>query len=123
MLKHLYKTLLVSVICGSLLTLQSPVAFAASETKGTVTTDSNGVITAKKNYTFDKVSDSDMLASITMLAGGYIAGRMWQAYTPVSTDVTIAAAGGVAFIAGEIMSNVKFKGTIDAMTLEVEKKK
>nr|BDT27157.1 hypothetical protein BHI3_06230 [Bacteriovorax sp. HI3] len=123
MLKHLYKTLLISVISWSLLTVQSSVVFAAAtESKATVTTDSNGVITAKKSVSFEKVSDTDMLASITMLAGGFIAGRMWQAYSPVSIDVTIAAAGGVAFIAGEVMSNIKFKGTIDAMTVEVEKK-
>lgn len=123
MLKHLYKTLLISVISWSLLTVQSSVVFAAAtESKATITTDSNGVITAKKSVSFDKVSDTDMLASITMLAGGFIAGRMWQAYSPVSMDVTIAAAGGVAFIAGEVMSNIKFKGTIEAMTVEVEKK-
>ncbi len=122
MLKQLYKTLLISVISWSLLTFQSAVVFAASESKATVTTDSNGVITSKKSVHFEKVSDNDMLASITMLAGGFIAGRMYQNYSPVSIDVTIAAAGGVAFIAGEIMSNVKFKGTIDGMTAEVEKK-
>ena len=75
-----------------------------------------------QSHQFDKVSDSDMMASLTMLGGSFIAGRMIQAYTPVSTDVMIAGAAGVAFIAGEIMTNLKFKGTIDAMTVEIQKK-
>lgn len=123
MLKHLYKTLLISVISGSLLTLQTTTAFAAAtETQGTVTTDDKGVITATKNYQFEKISDQDMLTSITMLAGGFITGRMLASYRPLTTDVMIAGAGGVAFIAGEVISNVKFKGTIDEMTVEVQKK-
>jgi hypothetical protein len=62
-----------------------------------------------------------MLASITMLAAGTIAGRMAKSYRPVTTDVMIAAVGGLAFIAGEVISNVKFKKTIDDMSLEVTK--
>lgn len=123
MLRPPYKALLISVISWSLLTFHSQVVFAAAtESKGTVTTDSKGVITSTKSINFDKVGDSDMLTSLTMIAGGYIAGRMYQTYTPVSLDVQIAAAGGVAFIAGEIMSNMKFKGKMAAMTVQVEKK-
>lgn len=123
MLKHLYKTLLVGIISGSLLTLNTSVVMAATQDGETVTTtDSNGIITAKKNYKFEKISDSDMLASIMMLAGGYVTGRMLRVYKPPTMDVMVAAAGGVAYIAGEVITNVKFKGKIDAMTVEVEKK-
>jgi hypothetical protein len=121
MLKHLYKTLLISVISGSLLSFSPAIALAADGQSQT-TTDSNGVITAKKNYKFEKISDADMLASITMLAGGYVAGRMLRVYRPITLDVGIAATGGAAFVAGEVLTNVKFKGKIDAMTVEVEKR-
>jgi hypothetical protein len=90
--------------------------------KGAITTDSNGVMSRTSSYHFDKVSDTDMLASLGMLAGGFITARMLVYYKPITTDVIIAAAGGAAFIAGEILSNVKFKGTIDALTLDVTKK-
>lgn len=122
MLKHLYKTFLISVISGSLLSFNPSVAFAVDEGKAQTTTDNNGVITAKKNYKFAKITDSDMLASITMLAGGVLTGRMLKVYKPPTPDVLIAAAGGVAYMAGEVMTNVKFNGTIKEMTIEVEKK-
>ncbi len=118
MLKHLYKSFIISIISGSLLTIQPTVVFAA----GTNTTDQNGVITNTQSHKFEKIKDEDMLASITMLGGGFIAGRMVSSYEPITTDVMIAGAAGVAFIAGEIMSNMKFKGTIDEMTIEVQKK-
>lgn len=121
MLKHLYKTLLVSVISGSLLSF-SPAIALAGEAQPQVTTDNNGVITATTNHKFEKISDADMLASITMLAGGYLTARMLKVYKPPTPDVLIAAAGGVAYIAGEIITNVKFKGKIDEMTIQVEKK-
>lgn len=123
MLKYISKTLLIAIIAGSLVGFQTTALYAGvTASKGETTTDSKGVITAKKNYNFDKVSDSDMLASLGMLAAGFITGRMIKAYTPVTTDVMIAGAAGAAFIAGEVLSNMKFKGTIDAMTIEVQKR-
>ncbi|NOT79769.1 MAG: hypothetical protein HOP07_12315 [Bacteriovoracaceae bacterium] len=123
MLKYISKTLLIAIIAGSLVGFQTTALYAGvTASKGETTTDSKGVITAKKNYNFDKVSDSDMLASLGMLAAGFITGRMIKAYTPVTTDVMIAGAAGAAFIAGEVLTNMKFKGTIDAMTIEVQKR-
>ncbi|MBC7714791.1 MAG: hypothetical protein H7177_15705, partial [Rhizobacter sp.] len=72
MLKHIYETLKISILCGSLLTFQSSVVFAA----GTNNTDQNGVITNTQTHKLDKISDTDMLASLGMLAGGFITGRM-----------------------------------------------
>lgn len=118
MLKHLYKSFIISIISGSLLTIQPTVVFAA----GTNTTDKNGVITNTQSHKFEKIKDEDMLASLTMLGSGFIAGRMVSSYEPLTMDVTIAGAAGVAFIAGEILSNMKFKGTIDEMTIDVQKK-
>lgn len=121
MLKHLYKTLLISVISGSLLSISPAIALAA-EGQSQVTTDNNGVITAKTNHKFEKISDADMLASITMLAGGILTGRMLKVYRPPTPDVMIAAAGGIAYIAGEVLTNIKFNGKIEEMMVEVEKK-
>ena len=118
MLKHFYKSFIVSIICGSLSIFQPATLFAA----GTNTTDSQGVITNTQTKKLDKVSDNDMLASLAMLSGGFIAGRMISVYKPMTNDVLVAGAAGVAFIAGEILSNMKFKGTIDEMTIEVTKK-
>lgn len=122
MLKHLYKTLVISLISGSLLSVQTSTAFAAvTESKGVTTTDTSGNITNKKSYTFEKISDADMLASLGMLAGGFITGRMLVSYKPMTPDVLVAGVAGSAFVAGEILSNLKFKGTIDEMTEEVVK--
>ena len=121
MLKHLYKTLLISVISGSLLTMNPSIVMAADgETK--TTTDKNGVITATKTVKFEEISDADMIASVAMIAAGVITGRMIRYYRPLTMDVVVAAAGGAAYIAGELITNVKFKGKIKEMTIEVEKK-
>lgn len=122
MVRYCYKTFLVSFICWSLLTVQSTALFAGVTTSpNAVTTDSTGNITSSKTYSFDKVKESDMLASITMMAGGFLTSRMITSYKPITTDVMVAAAGGAAFLAGEVLSNIKFKGTIDEKTITVEK--
>ncbi len=121
MLKYLYKTFLITFLSWSLLVVQSNAVFAQADV-GTTTTDNNGVITHKQNFNFNKISDADMLTSITMLAGGFVTARMIASYRPVTMDVMIAGAAGAAFVAGEVMSNMKFKGTIDALTLEIQKK-
>lgn len=122
MFKHLYKTLLISVISGSLLSFSPAIALAATDGETKTTTDSNGVITATKSVKFEEVSDADMIASVAMIAAGIITGRMIRYYRPLTMDVVVAAAGGVAYIAGEVLTNVKFKGKIKEMTIEVEKK-
>ena len=86
MLRHFYKSFIISIISGSLTTM-SP-AFAA----GTNTTDKDGIITNTQTHKFDKVKENDMMASLTMLGGGFIAARMVQAYKPMTMDVMIAGA-------------------------------
>ena len=124
MFKYLYKTFLITCLSWSLLIVQSNALFAqtASSPNGMTTTDSNGVITHTQSYGFEKIKDADMLTSITMLAGGFVTGRMLASYRPLTMDVMIAGAAGAAFVAGEVLSNMKFKGTIDAMTIEVQRK-
>lgn len=134
MVRQLYKTLIISILCGSLSSM-SMTAFAQEASAGSssggmvratpsnaVQRDSNGVYSKTEKHTFDKIEDSDMLASITMLATGVIGGRMAASYRPITTDVMIAAAGGAAFIAGEVMSNMAFKKKMEDMTAEITRK-
>ena len=117
MLKHFYKTFLISFLSGSLLSINPSIVLAASKTS----TDKNGVTTAKQSHKFEPVTDKDMIASLAMLSTGFITARMAAVYNkPLTIDAMIAAAAGVAFIAGEITSNVKFKNKIKEMTVEVE---
>ncbi|MDD4974332.1 MAG: hypothetical protein PHY93_08260 [Bacteriovorax sp.] len=128
MLKLLYKTLLISVMSSSLMTMNmaafaqtAPTAQMSQSEDSGLTRDSNGVLKKTESHKFDGVKSADMLASITMLATGTIAGRMAAKYRPMTTDVMIAAVGGLAFIAGEVLSNIKFKKTIDDMSVEITK--
>lgn len=118
MVMHFYKTIIISLTMGSLLIFQPTQLLAA----GVNSTDSRGVITNTQTHTLKRISDTDMLTSLTMLAGGMVAGRMLASYSPMTTDVMIAGGAGAMFILGEVISNVKFKGTIDKMIVEVEKK-
>lgn len=101
-------------------------ASSTVQTNGTstgVTVDKDGVVTKVTKEHFTEIKDPDMLASVTMLAIGFLSALMVKTYqAPLTKDVMVAAAGGAMFIAGEIMSNMKFKGVIDEMTIEVEKK-
>lgn len=72
-----------------------------------------------EKFKFEKINEEDLLATITMLAVGVIAGKMAANCTPVTMDIGIAAAGGIAFVAGEIVSNIKMKAIIDEMTINV----
>jgi hypothetical protein len=63
--------------------------------------------TAQNSTKLDGVKDDDMTSSITMIAVGFIASRLYK--YKMTTDIMIAAAGGAAFIVGEIMSTGKFK--------------
>lgn len=119
MVRHLYKTLLISVTCSSL--LMSNTSFADSST--TTTKREEGVVKKTETYKFEKIKDRDMMASLTMLSTGLIASRFLYKYRPLSdTDVMIAAAGGIAFMAGEVMSNIDFKKTMDEKTAEITKR-
>lgn len=127
MFRLLYKTLLVSIISGSMSTMNM-MAFAQSgsnmqkaQTPQGLSRDSNGVYKKTDSHKFEKVDDPDMLASITMLATGFIAARLMIKYKPVTTDMMIAATAGALFIAGEVMSNMDFKKKMDDKTIEVTK--
>ena len=121
-MRRLIKILSVSTMIWSLLIWHTFLYAGVTEDKKSISTDSKGVTTSSTNYKFDGISDEDMIKSLAMLSAGVITGRMLKVYTPATPDVMIAGAAGAAFIAGEIMSNVKFKGEIDAISLEIDKK-
>ncbi len=96
---------------------------ATNSASAGVSVDKNGVVSKVTKEHFTEIKDPDMLASVTMLAIGFLSALMVKTYNaPLTKDVMVAAAGGTMFIAGEVMSNMKFKGVIDEMTIEVTKK-
>ena len=143
MFKHVFKTMFIGVISSGLITTPvlsqtntnyAPAAATSTATsapdKGstlatstTVTTDQDGRKGLTKTYDLDGVKSNDMIASITGIAVGAIGARMAMNYKPITTDVMIAAVGGAAFIAGELMSNMKAKGDLEKQTAEVQMKK
>jgi hypothetical protein len=125
MLRLLYKTLLISVLSGSL-SIMNMTAFAQTSTMTAATPDGytrdeNGVLKKTETVNFKKIDSPDMLAAIVMLATGTIGARLAIAYRPITTDVMLAAAGGIAFMAGEVLSNLKYKKTMEDMSAEVTK--
>lgn len=127
MFQFLYKTLLIALMSGSLTTMNfaayaadSSVPMTKSADNG-LTRDSNGVLKKTETAKLDAVGESDMLSSVTMLVIGVIGARMAFNYTPITTDVMIAAAGAAAFIAGEVLSTMNAKKVVGEMQAEITK--
>lgn len=127
MLKLLYKTLLVSVLSGSLLILNMTTAFAdSSATAGMSSTGytrgADGVLTRTEtqNYQGTKNDDNnaDMISVITGLAVGAVAARLLM-YEKWTTDMSIVAVAALAYTAAEIMNILDLKKQIDDMTVQV----
>jgi hypothetical protein len=106
MFRKLFNTIQIFVLVFSLLNLNA-IAIAQE-------TQSN----SEKKEHLEGVKEADFLNSITMIAIGFIATRLFT--YKMSTDVMIAAAGGAAFIVGEIASTGKFKSV--QKDLEIEQK-
>lgn len=109
MLKLLYKTLLVSVLSGSLLLLDFSYkgAMISSAMAETVKTD--------------KIKDTDLMGTLTMTVVGVLAKRMYQ-YKP-TTDVMLAAAGGAIFLAGEVVAFIGLKDVLKGMEEQITRDK
>jgi hypothetical protein len=146
MIKLIYKSLLIAVISGSLTAgnfvyalgpAQNTEDPAAANINAGATTntgnsnpsqtqnwvkDKDGTLAQQEKHDFKGVKGNDMLSSITMLVIGVIGTRMAIAYNPKTTDVYVAAAGAAAFIAGEVMSNLKFSGEIKDMSVDITKR-
>ncbi len=88
---------------------------------GPTTTDSNGVIKSTSNEKFETKSDDNVINSLTTFTIGAVASRMAVSYRPVTPDVMVAAVGGVAYVAGEIVAVTKFKNASKEADAELTK--
>lgn len=115
MFKTLLKTLQVAVISGALLNLNT-IAFAQdaapvpSVTRPPVavpnTLNSNQQQISEK-LTTKGAGDSNIMATLAMASISLLTQRLYTC--KMTTDMMIAAAGGAAFIAGEILATIKLK--------------
>lgn len=111
MLKLFYKTLLVSVISGSLLMLnlnfdKSFVSFNSAKAEQVTTT-------AKDSQ------QEDLFSTLTMLGIGVVTSRLYKC--KLTTDMMLAAAGGVAFLAGEVTSYKFLQKNIENLDKQIER--
>lgn len=130
MMKHLYKTLLIALISGSLLTVDM-VAFAQQSGGGSTQTqtsksgyykDSEGVLRKNKTEHFGGTKNSDnVMTTITMLAVGLVGTRL-MTYTKWTTDMTIAAVASGLYVASEVMNLMNSKKQMDPTTIELSKR-
>ena len=114
MWKLLYKTILVSVLSGCLMLMDFSykgqtlrVEFAQSVQAETVKTDG--------------VSDNNLMSTLTMTAIGLITSRLFT-YKP-TVDVIVAAAGGAAYVAGEILATIGLRKVMKDMETEITRDK
>lgn len=134
MLRHLYKTLIISIMCGSL-SIMNMTAFAqeagttssstsSGMTKATpsnaVTRDANGVYKKTESHDFKgtKGSEDNALNIITMLAVGVIGTKLLM-YKKWTMDMSVVAAASAAYIIAEIMNIMNLKKQINDMHVDV----
>ncbi len=110
MLKFFSKVLFVSVLSGSLLLMDFSYKGLTLQSVRAETVKTEGV------------KDNDLMATLTMTVVGVIASRLYK-YMPPTTDVMLAAAGGAAFLGGEILSTFKLKEVMKDMETEITRDK
>jgi hypothetical protein len=109
-MKFIAQLLQTYILSCSLLLLNAPIASAQSDSGSTPNT------VAAAPTKLAAASDNDYTSSITMIAVGFIASRMYK--YKFTTDILVAMAGGAAFIIGEVMSTNKFKETSKEMEIQ-----
>jgi hypothetical protein len=121
MLKKIYNFLLVTLLSGSLLMLdfgvkgaQLRVGFSQSYAQ----TESTTQPTTEK-VKLDAAKDNDLMATLTMTSIGLLTQRLYKC--KLTTDMMVAAAGGAAYIAGEIMATFKLKSVMKELEKEIKK--
>ena len=109
MLKLLYKTLLISVLSGSMLLLNfSYNGFSLNSAYA-------------ESVKTEKIENKNLMATLTMSVVGVLAKRLYT-YKP-TTDIMLAAAGGAIFIAGEVLAFFKLKKVIKGMEVQITRDK
>lgn len=107
MLKFFYKILLVSLLSGSLLMLDFSYKGAL------IQMNSLRAETVKT----EGVGGSNMMATLTMAAIGLLTSRLFSAKK--TTDIWLAGAGGLAFVAGDILATFKNKAVMKDLETEI----
>lgn len=65
----------------------------------------------------EKIDDKDMMGTLTMTVAGTLASRMYK--YKMTTDIMLGAAGGAAFLAGEVLAFLKLKKVMKDIETEV----
>lgn len=114
MLKYFYKTFLVSILCGSLLMIDM------SYKAGVLNISTN--VAKAESVSTGGVSDKNLMDTLTMVAISVIASRL-VAYGKITTDIALAAAGGLAFIAGDMAATSKLKEAKKKIETSIQRNK
>lgn len=114
MLLRLYKTILISFICGSLLFLD--MSYKAGGLNITVNT------VRAESLSTGGIKDQNLMSTLTMVGISVIASRL-VLYGTITTDIALAAAGGLAFIAGDVAATNKLKAAKKKIEMEIERTK
>ena len=72
-----------------------------------------------KKVKLDAAKDNDLMATLTMTAIGLLASRLYKC--KLTTDMMIAAAGGAAYIAGDIVATFQLKSVMKDLEKEIKK--
>ena len=109
MLKLLSKSIFVSVLCGSLMLMDfsyKGILINAAQAESVKT---------------DKITDKDLMGTLTMTVVGTLATRLYT--YKLTTDMMLAAAGGAAFIGGEVLAYFKLKEVMKEMEIQITRDK
>lgn len=116
MIRLFLKTIMISLISCTLM-VGDMVAFADSQTHATKNAD--GSYQRTKTVDLADVSNGDTAMNfITMLAIGVV-GMKLLTYQKWTTDMTVAAAAGAAYIIGEVMNMFQTKKDMEATSASV----
>ncbi len=91
---------MISFLCGSLTLLNI-------SQNGLSINNVQAQSTRNETVKTDKVKDSNLMATLSMTAIGLLTSRLWSCTK--TADMMVAAAGGAAFIAGEVIATIKLK--------------
>lgn len=111
MLKYFYKTLLTSILCGSLLMLNFSFEGKFFSINGAMA----------ESVATEGIEKDDIFSTLAMTSIGLIASRLYT--YKQTTDTMLAAAGGAAFIAGEILAFMKLKKVMKDIETQITRDK
>jgi len=113
MWKLIYKTFLVGILSGSIMMLDFQF-----KTSGFVSFNS----ARAEKFEAGGKEDGDMMSTLTMVGISVMASRLIQ-YGKVTPDIMAAAAGGAAFIAGDMMATKKLKEAMKKIEMDIQRSK